>query len=538
MSFISRAKDFFGLATRPVGDIPHRRASSEYMRGGRGPTYAAWRPPYREAYQDILPAWQDAAARATDIIHNSGWISGAIDQAVADTVGTGLRLNAMPDPAALGVADEKAAAAWARETERQFNIWAEEKNECDIEARRTFGQMQAAIFRMWFATGEILAEIPWKRRPGRKYGTKMRIIPPFRLALKTVQMERIIQGIRMDQDAMPLGYIFRTQDPWGVWVDTEVIARDGQGRPNIIHAFDGVAGQYRGITPLVNALKVARNCDQLADATLMSSIVQSVFAATITADAPTDEVLEGMFTPQERARMLSEGVAPIDAWFEMQAGWNDRANLDVGINGRISHLFPGQELEFHGSKMPSTHYKDFHLHLLRELARCIGVTYEGMTGDYEGVTFSSIRMASGSNFNIVKNRRQFLIAPFCQGGYEAFVEEGVDRGDIVLPGGPAQFAANRTAICRARWLGTPKLQPDDGKTAVAQQTWQHMGVMSDGMICDDLGVDVEDVYAQRAREMEMRKTLKLPEPAPPPNTKAIADGSGDSGPPAGNGGGG
>jgi capsid protein len=34
-------------------------------------------------------------------------------------------------------------------------------------------------------------------------------------------------------------------------------------------------------------------------------------------------------------------------------------------------------------------------------------------------------------------------------------------------------------------------------------------VMSDEMIANDLGVDIEDVYVQRAREAEMRKLYGL-----------------------------
>ena len=35
--------------------------------------------------------------------------------------------------------------------------------------------------------------------------------------------------------------------------------------------------------------------------------------------------------------------------------------------------------------------------------------------------------------------------------------------------------------------------------------------MTDASIAEDLGYDIEDVYAQRAREMAMRKTYGLPE---------------------------
>jgi len=50
-------------------------------------------------------------------------------------------------------------------------------------------------------------------------------------------------------------------------------------------------------------LQVARQFDQLSDATLTAAILQTVFAASITSDEPTEEVLSGLLTPQEQARL-------------------------------------------------------------------------------------------------------------------------------------------------------------------------------------------------------------------------------------------
>ena len=524
MGMIDKFRQFLPGAGSPVPTVPPGSSvpsvgpRSEYMRGGRGVTFAGWRPAIRETHEEVAVSWQDAAARAFDVIHNSGWIAGAIEQAVADTVGTGLRLNALPDPEALGLSPREASKL-AREIERRFNQWANDPLECDLEGRRKFGLIQAEAFKMWFSVGEILAEFPWRVRPGARYGTKVGIIPPYRLANKTSKYERLIQGVRRDADGMPISYMFRVRDEAGFIVDYERAARDNMGRPLILHAFVGMPGQVRGITPLVPALRVAKQFDQLADATLMASIIQTVFAATITADQPTQEMLDGLLSPQEQAKLASGGNSPFDAWFEAQSGWYDQTVLDVGINGRIAHLFPGQKLEFHGAKAPATAYKDFSLHLLRELARCLGLTYESATGDYQGVTFSSIRMATNSIFEIVRQRREFLIAPLCQAAYSAWLEEEVDSGRLPMPGGIDAFVANKSAITRAEWKGAPKPQPDDGKTATAHQTWKTLGVSSDGMIASDLGVDIEDVYAARAHEQELRAEYGITDPiadAPPP----------------------
>jgi capsid protein len=209
---------------------------------------------------------------------------------------------------------------------------------------------------------------------------------------------------------------------------------------------------------------------------------------------------------------MAEGVSPMEAYMDMVAGYYDGTALNVGINGRLAHLFPGQELKFHTSNHPSTAYKEFSMHLLRELARCLGLTYESATGDNVGATYSSLQAASTEIFAITKTRRQNIIAPFCQPIYEAWLEEEIQIGGVSFPGGLNGFLANRTAACRAEWRGDPRPHVDDLKKAKAHEVWKRIGVMSDAMICGDLGADVDDVYQQLAQERRLRAEYELPEP--------------------------
>lgn len=514
MSLISKVRDLIAGASPPaptIGGEVAPRPTGQYMRGGRGVTFAGWKPALRESQDDIADAWDDAAARVADLIHNSGWLSGAVDQAVANTVGTGLRLKAIPENETFGMSSAD-ASAWGKTVERRFELWARNAQECDIQGLRTFGQMQGAAFRSWLVTGEILAELPFRRRPCNRYGTKVRLLPPHRLSRKTENLKRLINGVYTDADGMPIGYRAIRKDLFKYDVEYDVRARDSAGRPRVIHVFDGLPGTHRGISPMAPALQVARQFDQLADATLMAAIVQTLFAVTVTSDEPTDQVLAGLLTPQEQATMAAQGIAPMEAYMEMVAGYYEGTSLNVGINGRLAHLFPGQELKFHTSNHPSSDYKDFSMHLLRELARCLGLTYESATGDNVGATYSSLQAATTEIFAITKARRQHIIAPFCQPIYEAWLEEEIATGGIAFPGGYEAFLANRTAACRAEWLGAPRPTADDLKKAKAHEVWKRLGVMSDAMICNDLGVDVDDVYQQLAQEKALRVEYGLPEP--------------------------
>jgi len=500
--------DSFGRPMMPAGPP---RVRSEYMRGSRTMTMAGWTPALRPVQTDIQSAWLPAAGRAMDLIQNVGWISGALHQATVNTVGNGLRLNAQPDHEALGITEEQGAAL-AQQIERRFRSWASRPYECDIEGRRNFAQMQAAWLMSFFAFGEGLAELPWRERAGGTWGTKVRLIEAWRLSQTSDPMNNLAQGVFQDADGLPIGYLIKRPDRFMGDTEIAVRARDRYGRQRVVHAFDGMVGQVRGVSPMVPALAVARQFDQLANATLMASIIQAVFAASVTSDSPTEETMDALLTPQEKAQAGTGGMTPYDAWFEAQSGWYDKAHINVGVAGRIAHLFPGQKLDFHGAKTPNSNYKEFATVLLREMARAIGITYEGMTGDYAGVTFSSVRMASDEIFRIVAYRRQNIVAPFCQAAYEAWLEEEIDRGWINFPGGMDRFLAQRAEACRAEWRGTPKPIADDLKAAKSHQILYAMGIVSASQISGDIGTDYEETTGELAREKAMRRRLGIAEP--------------------------
>lgn len=514
MSIIERAKaaiaGALGAAPAPSGETSRSRIGSAYMRGGRHVTFAGWRPPLREPQVDISSAWDSAAARVVDAIHNSGWLAGAIEQAVANTVGTGLRLKTSPESSLFGMSGAD-ARAWGRTVEARFGLWAERKEECDVQGLRSFGELQAAAFRSWLAMGEVLAGIPYKKAEWNTSGTKVRLLMPSRLKRKTSTIERLVDGVYTDPDGLPVAYLTTRKNQFQYEEDVVVRARDRMGRPNVIHVFTGLPETHRGISPMVPALQVARQFDQLSDATLTAAILQTLFAATITGDAPTEETIEGLMAAQEFAQFKAGGGSAMEAFMLATGAYYDGTTFDTSINGRVAHLFPGQKLEFQTAQVPGIAFEAFVKMILRELARCLGMLYESATGDYQGATYASLNAGTAEVYKVTQARRKSILVPFVQPVYEAWLEEEIFEGRIAFPGGYAAFMANRAAACRAEWFGTPRPQGDDLKLAKSHEVWKRLGVMSDQMIANDLGVDIEDVYEQRAREAELREEYNLPD---------------------------
>lgn len=482
------------------------RPTAQFMRGEGSPFFFSWRPALRDASQDVQAAWVNAAARAIDAIHNSGWIAGGVEQAIAMTIGSGLQLNAKPDTEILGWTHD-AASQWARGVERRWREWASQPVECDLVGRMTMGQMMAAALRSWFATGEIVAQLPSYRRPFATTKTKVLLLPSSRLTQDN-EPPFMVQGVRMDWTGFPVAYRFRMNDRAGYERDFNIFARDGVGRPQVVHVFDGMAGQVRGITPLANVLRVVRQFDQLSDATLTAALIQAIFAATVQSEAPTDQVLNALQDDVEQG----VGGGSLAGYLAAKSEWYDATKIDLGRAGKIAHLFPGEKLTFHGSEHPNATYDAFARFLLREIARGIGVTFEQLTGDYTGATYSSVRMGTSEVWQIVQYRRKNIGGRFMQPVYEAWLEEEIDAGRVAFPGGLEGFLDVRPAATRAEWRGPAKPQADDLKFAKAAEVLMKVGGMSLEMLCADLGIDWEDLHDQLAREAANRKRLGLPEP--------------------------
>lgn len=522
------------LRGAPVGAPTIRERAASYMRGEASPFFVGWRPTLRDARDDVLYGYTSAAARAIDTAQNSGWIAGGVEQSISTTIGAGLRLNARPNAEMLGW-DAKQASQWGHLVESRFEAWANDPVEVDMVGKHNFAQLQAQAIRQWFAYGEIVSAIPYQRRFGSPVGTKVQLIPAHRLTQFTDSTLRMIQGVGQDETGFPTWYRFQFRDANNFEHFVDMRARDALGRPNVVHIFDGNVGQMRGITPMAPVLRTLRQFDQLADATLTAALIQAIFAATVESEAPTDQVLQALSDPNDAGAGIGGGT--FDDLLAARAGWYDGAKVDLGSAGKVLHMFPGEKLHFNASETPNQQYEAFAKFLLREIARGLNITFEQLTGDYTAATYSSVRMSTADMWQITTYRRSNIVGRFTQAAYEAWLEEQVELGNIEVPGGIAGFIANRAAICRADWRGPAKPQADDKKAAEAHQIWKTLGVMTDEMICNDLGVDYEDVYDQLAQEADMRDTRGIVMPAftPPGSRPAVEpteDERGDSPPSA------
>ncbi len=482
-----------GLPSRPT-------VSSHFMHdmhNRESPHLFRWHPALRDASDDVRAVWRLATARTVDQFQNSGWLSGAADQSTSQVVGAeGLQLNAKPNAKALGWTQD-VANEWARAVEARFSVYSECALACDATSRSWFGQLLAQAYRHWMATGEILATIPLISRPGSSWRTKLKLLPAWRMSDRT-ELASLKQGVRVDPFGSPVGYILRVMTKYGSLVEQEFPARDAYGRPMVVHIFDGEPEQVRGITPFVSVLKVAKQFDQLADATLTAALIQTIFAAMFKTNVGSEDALDALKSTAEQKEFLNLQAE--------RAKWYNRADINLSENGKILHGFPGDELQFFRSEHPNGTYEPFAKFLLRECSRAAAVTYEEFTGDWAGATFSSAKMGIATNWPRILYRRRNIVAPLAQRVFEAWLEEDIENGDTPFPGGVDGFLENREAACQAFWRGPTMPQADELKAALAAKLELEIGLPK-SVVYRKYGVDPEDAADERRRERDYEGDL-------------------------------
>lgn len=494
-----------------VPAAPTRRATAQYMRPDSSGLLAGWPvPPVRDASIEVRRAWGAVAARAVDTLHNDGWVKGGFDQIEADSVGSELQLTPAPLWKRCGFASKEDARKWASEEARpDWVAYSTSPSECDDRGRLTVTQMAGSITRCSCGFGEGLARVLSSPRDFSETDTRIQLVSPHRLKLETREEKRLYQGVFLDPEGPPKAYLFRARKG-GIDQDVVLPARDRDGRRLVIHVHNGEGDSTRGISELAPVLRRVRQYDQLSDGTLTAALLQTIIVATLQSKLPSAEAFEGVVGDASSTTNDLGDYLGAKAEF-----WSEKKSIDLGVHGRINQLFPHEEFKLHGAEHPSDNYLPFSRNLLREIARCLGITYEALTLDHEGATYSSSRMGVSTIWPVVVRRRSAAPYPFVRAVYDAHLEEQIFKGRVWFPGGYENFLACRPYATRAILTGPPKPSADALKDAKAMGERLERKITAPQHECAELGLNYEQVLDDWAEADRLAAERGLPRPSAP-----------------------
>lgn len=392
-------------------------------------------------------------------------------------------------------------------------LWDDSSKEFDADGRTDGYGLQVDVALGMILAGESLARLR-DRRTTDDLAVPLQVQVLEADHLPVDKHERLARGgtIRAGIELDALGarvayHLYRTHPGDSFELGSEPLTLVRVPASNVLHVYESLRpGQLRGEPRLARVLLASFFLERFDDATLE----KAGLAATIT----------GFI---KRVTGLDLAPPTVDTGNTADATGMVEQRLEPGS---MNVLQEGEEVQF----APAAEIGDYATitkHQLRKISAGVGSTYEHTTGDYEGVTYSSLREAK---LQLRRECEQLiyrtLVPQFCQPLWNAWIERAVMNGR--LPITPAQYLADRRAFRRVRWI-PPRLDwVDPMKDVMAEKEAIKAGIMTLSEAIRGRGWDAEEVFEERAQELQLMRELGVPSDVDP----SIAVTTGTAPPPA------
>ena len=392
---------------------------------------------------------------------SGGLAMSALKTKRTNVIGCGLILKSVIDKDVLGLSDEQ-AAAWQAQAEKEFELWAENKNHCDAYGLNDYYKIQQLVFMNTLMNGDCFTLKAYNESavtPMMPYSLRLKVIEADRVQTptdvgvggalyaatdgKTQSGNRIYDGVEVDKQGKVVAYHIRNNYRFEMnaepteWARVEAYGKE-TGLPNVIHTMADVERpcQYRGVPFIAPVLEQILQIRRYTDSELTAAVVESLFTAFVKTEANTDTV------PFNDIPQDGEPLALNDNEYEMGAG-------------NVLVMRPGEDVTFADPKRPAGGFQNFVEAVAVQIGASLEISKEILLKQFNS-SYSASRAALLEFWKVVKMRREWFVADFCRPTYEAFIYEAVARGRLKAPG----FFDD--PIKRLAWLGATFSGPSQG----------------------------------------------------------------------------
>lgn len=470
--------------------------------------FSGWKPGMRFAGTTNYGERDTIMGRARDLDENNGWINGGLDRRVESVIGVNIRLSAQPKYTMLN-RDHDWRMQWAGKVQDRFTVWSNDiHRRCDARMKLTLGGLSRLAYLTYVRDGEMAAEIRDIDR-GLTNPTSVMLIEPERISTPDwlTENKNLRNGIVFDDNGAAIGYWVRNSHPndpdqgfeaqrWSF-----VPAMGSTGRTRFIHIFNPRrAEQNRGVSRLAEVMVPAKMLDRVDRAEVNAALKSAIFSIFIKSPGTTED-LESALAP-------AGDVGGTDPWVQDYLNYRERSPVRVDA-AQVTHLLPDEDVVTPQASHPNSNYPEFAKTVLQKVAGSLGVSYPQMSQNWADINYSSARALLNELWRSFKEDRHFFTQSFNTPIYAAWLEWEVANGDVKVPGGPAGFYKNKTAICMAEWIGPGRGSVDPLKEANANNLDTAAGRKSAVECILEDGRDPIDVMADEQWFMEERKKRGL-----------------------------
>lgn len=210
-------------------------------------------------------------------------------------------------------------------------------------------------------------------------------------------------------------------------------------------------------------------------------------------------------------------------------GAGDPLTMDASP-GTLEQLPPGMEFQEWSPDHPSTAFPEFVKAIIRQIATGLGVSYNALANDLEGVNYSSIRHGLQIERDLWRALQGWWVADFLRPLYRAWVETATLTPMLPLPSPADPPSVYFPSVWTPR--GYPYVDPsNDAKAAELELS---LGLTSRTRILAEQGEDVLETFEQLKAEEKAAKTAGITISGSKPAEQASTGGAGNAGAEPGN----
>jgi lambda family phage portal protein len=466
-------------------------AGYPYDAGATGRRATAWNATRIGQNTLLWSNLENLRARSRDAVRNNPWAASAIDHFESNVVGTGIQPHWTHKDRNVR---EQIQAAW--------NRWV---READWMGQNDFYGLQAVMAREIFEAGEIFVRYRLRSPSDNLYiPLQLQLLEGEQLPifLNIIQMENghaLRSGIEFDQQGRRVAYRFYKEHPGESMYYQDAYVYVRVPADEIRHVYKFIrAGQLRGEPRMTSVLALLYELEQYTDAALVKKKISAMFAGFIKKPAPEIDLLPPDPAATEPPSE-NPGASPA---IEFPDPGTSTAKLEAGT---MQELLPGEDITF--PQLPSeTDFAAFMKTELHKFATGVGLTYEQVTGDLQGVNYSSIR-AGMLEFRRACEQYQYhvLIQQGCEPIMRRWMDEAVLAGKLELPG----YFQDSYPYQQVNWVPPGWEWVDPLKEAQAAQMDVRNGFISRSMVVRSRGLDPSVVDEQSVQERASAKEAGL-----------------------------
>ncbi len=389
-------------------------------------------------------------------------------------VGAGITLQA-----AVKGSDKKLDPIINAALEEGFCKWGK-KDTADIAGKQSWRALQLAAVVSAAKDGEYMFRTITGKKAGA-FGFALQLLDPQRCPVDFDRFDLgggsfIRSGIEYNEWGRPQAYYFNVVKESDAFWNYQYAGNSYHRIPadEIIHGYlEEMANQKRGLPWMATALFRMKQLNAFEDAAIVNARVGAAKMGFF-------EWEEGTGPPPD-----DEDVAP-----EIEAE-----------AGMFHELPPGLHVKEFSPQYPANEFAPFMKQGLRSMAAGLGVPYNELAADLEGVNFSSIRQGTLDSREHWKELQEWLTESLSEVVYARWLKQALLRGMIVTEEGlslPAHRYESFLAVTwqPRRWQWIDPRADVDG----AVESKNNM-LASPGQLIREQGRDPSTVWTETARDM-------------------------------------